>query len=747
MSLTAKLLWLVTATSVAIAATTHAQGADRATPVVAPGVATAAAESGTIQSPESDSDSDRSGLNEIIVTAQRRSERLQDVPITITSLSADRLVNAGVNTVDQLTQMVPAFRVDNSGIYAQPSIRGVGTAVAGPGTGSAVGIYIDGFYMDSPLTTDFNFLNVSNVQVLKGPQGTLFGRNTTAGAVLVTTSEPSTTPAISGKVSYARYNSLDSEAYGTMGFTDRIAGDLAVLYGRGDGFQTDIVTGSNDVGRYHNVSVRPGLKIELNDAGTDSLLLRFSHMEVNDPILTLGSAYQGMTIASLFPGTPIAVRRGEASLNDFGFNAKVEGIYLTGRFDLGFANLTSYSMYRHEIVREGGDFDASPLHIFEQNFLSTDINITQEVDLNSKPGGPWSWVTGLYFYRERSAWPNFYTSLFGAPPADIWNTQNTITSYSAFADTSYEVLPQLFLTAGLRYNHESNRDFYNLHVPDAMTAQPTGFYPASDDWNSVTPRAVIRYELDRSSSVYGSYTQGFKSGLLNANGLTTQPVAPEKINAFEVGYKLANGPTQFSASTFYYDYKDLQVASYNGTLSVLTNAAKSKIYGAELDFSTRVLDHLTFAANGAYTHATYDRYLGAPRYSRDVDPTSPSFGLFLAVPSDVSGNTVQRTPKISGNVSLGYSSTVFRGLLDLNANYAYQTKMYFDPANQFAQRGYGLLNLRAAWTEPSGHWSFSLFGNNVTDTNYLRAIFESPFSIQQYYGEPATYGVSVSFKY
>jgi iron complex outermembrane recepter protein len=743
MSLPAKLLWLVIPTSLAIAASVQAEVAAGGSSTVTSSGGTAASDASTSEPPESDS----SKLKEIIVTAQRRSERLQDVPITITSLNAERLEKAGIESVSQLAQVVPAFRVDYTGTFAQPSIRGVGTSVAGVGTGSAVGIYIDGFYLASPQTTDFNFLNVSNIQVLKGPQGTLFGRNTTAGAVLVTTTEPSTTPELSGRVSYGRYNSLETATYGTMGFTGQIAGELGVLYDRGDGFQRDIVTGS-DVGRYHNISVRPGLKIELNDDGTSSILLRYMHTDTNDPTFTLGSVYHGLsTVNLLFPDTPIAARRGDTSLNQSGFSAKTDAAYLTGKFDLGFANLTSYSMYRHEIVRQSGDFDGSPLHIFDYDFLSTDINITQELDLNSKPGGPWSWVTGFYFYREQAGWPNFHTSVFGLPLTNVWNTLNTVTSYAVFGDTTYEVVPQLFLTAGLRYSYEKNHDYYNLHVPDATSGQPAGYYPASDDWNSVTPRAVVRYQLDGSSSVYASYGQGFKSGLLNANGLTTQPVAPEKISAYEVGYKLADGPAQFNTSAFYYKYTDLQIATYNGALIDVTNAAKSKVYGAEFDFSTKVSEHVTFSAGIADTHATYDRYPNAPRYSQERDPTNPAFGLFVTAPSDASGNTMQRAPRFSGNVTLGYRANVFRGPLDVNANYAYQSKTYFEPANQFAQGGYGLLNLRATWTEPTGHWSFSLFGNNVTNTNYLRAIFESPFSIQQFYGEPAVYGGSVSFNY
>jgi iron complex outermembrane receptor protein len=235
-------------------------------------------------------------VSEVIVTAQKRKERLQDVPITITAVNAKRMEQSGVQRVGDLSQVVPALRMDYSSAAAQPTIRGVGSSVAGGAVGSAVGIYIDGYFQPSLFTSDFDLLNVSSIQVLKGPQGTLFGRNTTAGAILVTTSDPSVSSKLIGNLSYASFNALDAQIYGTTGLSDKVAVDLAVLYRRGDGYLHNIVTGDDKAGRYENYSIRTGIKVDLDDAGRNSILLRYTHNDTNDPEFATLSVRHGMSI-------------------------------------------------------------------------------------------------------------------------------------------------------------------------------------------------------------------------------------------------------------------------------------------------------------------------------------------------------------------------------------------------------------------------------------------------------------------
>jgi iron complex outermembrane recepter protein len=685
-------------------------------------------------------------LAEVVVTAQRREEREHDVPMTITTATAEQLEQAGVQTLGDLSQLVPAFQMQYSSVYSQPSIRGVSTAVAGVATGSAVGIYIDGFFLPSPLTTDFDLLNVSSIQVLKGPQGTLFGRNTTGGAILVTTSEPSVDSKVDAKISYGRYNELESSLYGTTGITDRAAVDMALSYRRGDGFLHNVVTGSDLDGQYDDFTLRTGAKFLLNDSGSDYLLFRYVHSKTIDPTLAAQTVYNGESIGSIIPGTPVASGRGQISSNaDNYFNSMTDAGYLTARFDLGFADLTSYTMYRDERAGEGVDFDGTPIPAFYAAYKATDSTFTQEIDLNSRPGGPLTWVVGAYYFNELGEWPKFQVSVFGSPLGNIWTTANRVTSSAAFADLTYQVVDNLSLTGGIRYSHEHDKASYSLFAPD--DGQPAGLYPAQDSWNSVTPRGVVRYDFNSSSNVYASVSRGYKAGVLNPNGLTTTPVEPETITDFEGGYKYADGPTRFEASAFKYRYKNLQVATYSGDLSIVTNAAQSSIYGGELSLAMRLDQHWQFSLGGAYTHAEYNRYDDAPYFSQVKDPTNPAFGTFATTSVDASSNEMPQAPRFSGNATLEYTTPVAGGSLSLDGNFAYQSRMFFDPANQYPQGGYGLLNVRGTWTSPGATWSYSLYGNNVTDRTYLRTVFPTPFAILTIYGEPVTYGGSVAFHF
>lgn len=200
---------------------------------------------------------------EIVVTAQRRAERSVDVPITVATLSAETLTTANVRELGDISKITPGLRFDNAGAFVQPTIRGIGTAVTTSGGGGNVGIYVDGFYSPNPLATNMQLLNVESIQVLKGPQGTLFGRNTTGGAILVSTKDPSTETSGQVKLSYGRFNEFRGQAYATTGLGENLALDVEGLYSRGDGWQRDISNGLRRVGGYENWSVRVGMKTGL----------------------------------------------------------------------------------------------------------------------------------------------------------------------------------------------------------------------------------------------------------------------------------------------------------------------------------------------------------------------------------------------------------------------------------------------------------------------------------------------------
>ena len=207
-----------------------------------------------------------SATGEIVVTAQRRSERQVDVPISIAAIGPQQLTTANVQSLADISKVTTAVRFDSQAAFVQPSIRGIGTGITTSGGGANVGIYVDGFYSPNPLAADFQLLNVSSIQVLKGPQGTLFGRNTTGGAILVSTADPSAKADFQAKATYGSYGAQRYEGYATFGIAQGVAMDVEGIYAKGDGFLTNIIDNDHDVGAYENWTVRTGLKVQLSPA-------------------------------------------------------------------------------------------------------------------------------------------------------------------------------------------------------------------------------------------------------------------------------------------------------------------------------------------------------------------------------------------------------------------------------------------------------------------------------------------------
>ena len=270
--------------------------------------------------------------------------------------------------------------------------------------------------------------------------------------------------------------------------------------------------------------------------------------------------------------------------------------------------------------------------------------------------------------------------------------------------------------------------------------------------DTVTPRVVLRYKPTDESSVYASFTRGYKAGILNVGGLSQQPVKPETINAYEVGYKYDDRTFAVDLASFYYDYKNLQVSSFQSGAAQIRNAASSEIYGLEGQLRYRVTSDFNVNVGAAWTHARYKDFLNAPFYSF-CDPAAPATSLLFCVPialggtgpgglvqslTDASGAHMQRAPEYTGNLGASYGINVGGGDLTLSGNLYYTSSFYFDPEEQFKQEGYALLSLRAAWTDPSGHYTLALFGDNVTDKRYRTQVLFNTLGIGTVWSSPAT---------
>ena len=730
----------------------------------------------------------------IVVTAQRRSELSRDVPISVTTLSAQQLTVANVQQLADTAKLTPGLRFDTQGPASQPTIRGVGTAITTSGGGPNVGTYVDGFFQPNTYTSNFDLLNVQSIQVLKGPQGTLFGRNTTGGAILVTTADPSTDPSAQFKATYARFNSVILQGYGTFGLTDRIALDVEGLYRRGDGFQHDLSGTRRHIGRYEDWSIRAGAKFQITD--DVSLLVRYTHVDNDDPTSQLVNTFidrtgdagffdkispaaraiygrtssKGLPLSYYYaPATTVATRPDDILLNPpVSFRAKTDSIQGTIKADLGFADLTSYTEYRRDHTPYFGDLDATALPIFNILVDVHSQNFSQELLLTSKPGTRLQWTAGATYFQFRDTWD--VSASFGLAPFIPFGGSSTNTkSIAAFADLTYELSDKLFLTAGARFSHDTVGDaYFRTHVgttsyvgPNGETVPFTGApetpIPVGDlKNNALTPRVVLRYKPDQDSSVYASFTRGYKAGILNVGGLSQQRIKPEKINAFELGYKYERSAFSVDLAGFYYDYKNLQVSSYQDGAAQIRNAASSRIYGAEAQARYRFSDAFNVTGGVAWTHARYRSFKNAPFYTY-CDPTvGATNGLFcgalgpgaiVQTSTDASGYKMQRSPEFSGNIGASYAVPLADGRLTFSGNVYATSSFYFDPEQQFKQRGYALVSLRAEWVDPSKRYTIAVFGDNVTDKRYQTQVLFTTVGTGAEWNSPATYGAQLTAKF
>jgi iron complex outermembrane receptor protein len=672
----------------------------------------------------------------VVVTAQRRAERAVDAPVSIYVATGEQLHDRGATNFQDLQNYVPGVHMDENGLAFQPTIRGVGSAISGPGDSANVATYIDGFYRPSMNSNNMEFDDVESLQVLKGPQGTLFGRNATGGAFLVTTNAPSFDFNATARVGYGSYNTLDASGFVTGGLSDTVAGSFAGYISRSDGAVTNILTGQDQAQRT-NWGARAKLLYQPSENLT--FTLSYEHTQVDDPTFIAFNAYHGWSDANLpgyLPGV-VEQTRDKTSLDGEPITkVQNDGVYLKGVYDMGWATLTSLTSGAHEQVFNQLDMDSSSAPLELVNWKIHEDTITQEFDLASKPGGPFNWVAGLYYYNDSDVYNNFYVSVFGGPFftafADAGQRAN---SAAAFFDGTYNVWDQLFLTVGARYSYDHMAESF---IAGAATNPAESF---SHDFNSFTPRAVLRYQLTPDSNVYLSYSQGYKSGVYNVFGAATTPVKPENISAFELGYKTVSSDWSFDAAAYYYNYKNLQINTYVQFTSQLVNAANSQIWGLDANLTRRITDELSANVSAAYTHARYTNFPNDPSYTWD-----PATGVVIGT---INGKnfTMQRVPEFQMNAGLDYHCPLFGGKLDMQGNYGYQSKVYFDPADVTYQKGYGVLNLRASWTDPSGRWEYSVYGNNVTDQAYITQVLPIAFAFNQAWASPAVVGGEVRFKY
>jgi len=711
------------------------------------------------------------GLEEVMVTAQRREEKAVDVPITIAAIDAQQLVTANVQNLSDIAQLTPSLRFDYQTGFYQPSVRGIGTAVTTSGGGSNVGIYIDGFYSPNPVAADFQLLDVTGVQVLKGPQGTLFGHNTTGGAILVTTADPSTTTRAEAKVSYGSFNAQKVQGYATTGLSDNVAADIEGVFSKGNGFITNIINHDTGIGAYENATVRAGLKVNFTDKL--SVLLRYTHTRENDPSAELTNSnvdqsinpttgkpwgVQTLAIPGLYTTNPDQV----AEALPVWIRSNNDIAQMTVKADLGFADLTSYSQWRQEDTSQVENLGQVGITTFQLGLPIFDSTYTQEFLLASKPGTRLQWTTGAFLMSTRDEYVvNIDNNLLTIGPIPYGGSQTTTQTGAVYFDGTYELMPdKLYFTAGVRGSHDIVEDpYWNTSFVRQRV------YVPSINSNKVTPRAVLRYKPTDQSSVYASFSEGYKAAIIDVGGscqdppaFQCNPIRPEDVYAYEVGYKFESRNFSNEAAVFDYQYKNLQVSEFLGNaLAYIVNAAQSRIYGLEDEFHFNYDDHIQVNGGISWTHARYTTFgttvlgqvVGAPVYQTCPGGLAVS-GCYASVNTSTILQNVhmQHVPDYTANIGPRYTTGMTNtGEYSVSANAYYSSGLYMSPSGtQFYQPSYTTLAMRGEWKTPSGKYTVALYGDNVTDVRYRTQVQYNGFGIGASWNAPATWGIEFGAK-
>lgn len=673
---------------------------------------------------------------DIVVTAQRRSQRLVDVPVSVTALTSEALASAGITAIDTATKLAPGVVINRNGAYLQPTIRGIGTNSTGPGADPNVAIYIDGVYQSSQTGNIFDLPNVDQIEILKGPQGTLFGRNATGGAILISTLKPSFETKVKANISYGRFNEVRSSAYLSSGITDTLAADLAVYYRHSDGWIRDMRTGVK-VNDQYSFDIRSKLLWTPTDNLTVTLGL--AHNETSDPTGLAFASAEGNSAGRPLPNSgPIADERGELSHNLLPeIRFKADSVTLNAALDLDFATLSSITAYRRENAFIASDLDSSyaaPNYsqaTYHQKFRNT----SQEFNLTSTPGGAFNWVLGAFYMHERAALPDFYmNNATGSIP--FLRSQITTDAYAGYFDGTYD-LGDFSIIGGIRYSTEKKSfEFGN----------PGGAYTGGADkrFSSWTPRAGLRYKLSNRSNVYATFSRGFKSGTFNTSSRSTAAVNPEKVDAYEVGFKSSSSVLTFNSAAYYYKYDDIQVTAfdYNGGISRLINAAKAEIYGFDMDGTVHIGSRLDIRAAFAYTHSEYTSFPGANSFTPIAPGNVGNVGTII----DASGAPLLRAPKYTASGSVTYRLPVGDGEVAFSATPYWSSRINYSVDERISQAAYFTLDGNIAW-KPNENLKISVFAQNLTDKKYASFRTSSALRDGILYAQPRTYGVAFGYNF
>jgi iron complex outermembrane receptor protein len=696
-------------------------------------------------------------LEEIVVTAQKRAQNQQDVPVSVNAFSADALANANVTDILGLSKLDPSLTMITGAGVVTPFIRGSGSIVNSLGDESSAAFYLDGVYLAHVSPSYLELNNIDRMEVLKGPQGTLFGRNASAGLVQIITRDPSLEkPELSVEVGYANYKTVTEQFYGSVPLTSRIAFDVAAVYRRQvDGWGRNVNNGL-PIGYDDHGAVRTKWLFQVDDQTTIKLWADYARGNYDQG--TSDNNYRGTTMGNLATGltTPLGPVGFYDSRSGF-HNYIVDNTYsaagkITHSFSfMNVSSLTAYVNNHGDIVFDGG-FQPTPFLDIYLNHKSQQLS--EELQFASNSDSWVTWTAGLYYLNETAGYPD--ASLSGPaffPLYGIAYVSNEHTaSYAGYSQVTIPIVTKNDnITAGIRYTHDELHGYGAQRVnltSDLSIIAPGSQLDNKTSFNKPSYKVSYDHHFNADIMAYASVSDGFKDGTYNTLPIAAVAVLPETTTSYEIGMKseFFDHRIRVNGALFWNKIDNPQVLEIKQSVTDLVNAGGAVVKGVDLSVEGKITQYLSGRINTELLPtAHYTSFVGAPFTS--LNP-NPPFGNFPYTPGDASGDRLPAAPHSTVNAGLDYRIPTDIGPLVFSADWSHNSGYFWTPDHEIKQDAYDLLGASGKWTSSDNRWSTTLWGANLTGTKYYLYAAQqgNSFGVASSPAAPRTFGIRVAFK-
>jgi iron complex outermembrane receptor protein len=693
-------------------------------------------------------------LDEVVVTAQRRSENLQKTPLTISAVTGEKLESQGIKTVVDLANQVPALQITSSGAgAAQIFLRGIGSTNTTEVGDPAVAYHIDGIYIARSTSVGALFYDIDRVEVLRGPQGTLYGRNATAGAINVITKQPKFDYEANGSVDVGNYGALTTSGMVNIPVSDTVAVRAAFQQSRHDGYVVALNKGPGTGGNDRYDQDDKSARVQLLWKPTDVLSVRLTTDYLHQGGAGGGDGTYGTTRVTGDPWTCNCSTNLYRNNKFFSAGGEVN-------WDLGFANLTYLTGYNFSRLDRSGENASTGAPNF---FKGKDHTWSHELRLGGKTGDL-TWVTGLYRFTEDN---NVDFRVFLATNSYLSFIQPEVTakSWAAFGQGTYAVTDRLRLTGGLRYTEDQkgrNGGTYLTNAAGAITSTVV-LNQADATWHALNWKVGADFDLTPDSMLYANAATGYKAGGY-FDGVGANTYEPEKITSYEAGVKnrFLDNRLQLNASAFLYDYKDFQVsavgviAGQNATVTL--NADKAKVYGLEFETNLVITENDRLDATLGWLHAEYTDFvlpLGDAFANNNANATvaacyTANFAAAAPRSTDFSGCRMARTPEWTLNVGYQHTWALASGAKltgRISSHYETGKNLEYHGFAQNKQDAFTKTDLNLTYASSDDRWTLQGYVRNLEDEDVRTA--SSPNATTglatngnaEFYAPPRTYGL------